>query len=436
MALTLVVAVLLSYVPGLSRDNALSSTLASGGKRTAGLRRRRLQRALVVAQIAVSVVLLTGAGLLTRTLQRLDKVDTGLTGGNVLTLDLPADFFQPHDVTVAYYERLQQQVAALPGVIGVGLGSTVPLRSGGMDFDLRVEGHEVAPGEPTSRAEFRTASPEYFRLAGIPLLQGREFATTDRSGTAQVVIFNETAADRLFPGVNPIGRQVALTGALLKLSPFSDGWRTVVGVVGNTKDGGLDAEPAAVMFLPFAQAEVVLAGSMVVETAGDPGAQAGPITKAVRATAPGQPVEKVLTLDQIRDESVAPRRLNALLVASFGLLAVLIAMVGIAGVLAFSVSARTNEIGIRMTLGASAAKVQRMIMSEGGVLVAMGLILGLSGAVLLSGLIRGLLFNVAPNDPVTFLAVALVMAAVGIAACWIPAARAARIDPGIAIRTQ
>jgi putative ABC transport system permease protein len=190
-----------------------------------------------------------------------------------------------------------------------------------------------------------------------------------------------------------------------------------------------------VLFAPFAQAEV-FGSSLVIQSAGDPAALAGATAKAVRSVAPEQPVEKVLTLDQIRDESVAPRRLNALLVASFGLLAVLIAAVGIAGVLAFSVSARTNEIGIRMTLGADASKVQRMILGEGGVLLALGLALGVGGALLLSRLIRGLLFGVAPHDPVTLASVALLMAAVGIAACWIPAARAARIDPGIAIRAQ
>jgi putative ABC transport system permease protein len=436
LALTLVVAVLLSYAPKLAREHALGATLAAGGKRTTGnLRRQRLQQALVVAQIAVSVVLLTGAGLLTRTMQRLSVVDTGLHADNVLTLEVPPDYTQPHDKSVALYERIQSEVAAIPGVKGVGLGSTVPLRSELFALDINAEGRAIAPGEAQPHAEGRTASPEYFRTAGIPLLKGREFSSTDRAGSPLVVILNKALADRLFPGVDAVGRRVAWTGEVLKFIGVSGDWRTVVGVVGDTKDGGLDAGPIPVLFAPFAQAEV-FGSSLVIQTGGDPTAIAGAATRAVRGVAPEQPIERVLTLDQIQDESVAPRRLNALLVASFGLLAVLIAAVGIAGVLAFSVSARTNEIGIRMTLGADAAKVQRMILGEGGVLLVLGLVLGVVGALLLSRLIRGLLFGVAPHDPVTIAAVAALMAAVGIAACWIPAARAARIDPGVAIRAQ
>jgi putative ABC transport system permease protein len=322
-------------------------------------------------------------------------------------------------------------------VKAVGLGSTVPLRSNPFALDIKAEGRALSPGEAQPHAEGRTASPEYFRTAGIPLLKGREFQSTDRTGSGLVVILNKTLADRLFPGQEAVGRRVAWTGEVLKFigdSHMGD-WRTVIGVVGDTKDGGLDAERVPVLFAPFAQADV-FGSSLTIETAGDPANLASAATRAVRSVAPEQPIEKVLTLDQIRDESVAPRRLNALLVASFGLLAVVIAAVGIAGVLAFSVSARTNEIGIRMTLGADAGKVQRMILGEGGVLLGLGLTLGVVGALLLSRLIRGLLFGVAPHDPVTLAIVALVMAGVGVTACWIPAARAARIDPGVAIRAQ
>jgi len=436
LALTLVVTLLLSYAPKLSREHQLSASLAAGGRRTTGgARRQRLQQTLVVAQIGVSVMLLTGAGLLTRTMQRLSTVNDGLTGGNRLTLEVPPDYTQPHDKSVALYERIQSTVAALPGVTHVGLGSTVPLRSERFALDIRAEGHSLAAGEAMPHAEGRTASPEYFRTAGIPLLKGREFSSTDRTGSPLVVILNKTLADRLFPNEDPVGRRVAWTGEVLKFIGVSGDWRTVVGVVGDTKDGGLDAERIPVLFAPFAQAEV-FGSSLVIQTAGDPEALAGAAAKAVHSTAPEQPVEHVLTLEQIRDESVAPRRLNAMLVSSFSLLAVLIAAVGIAGVLAFSVSARTNEIGIRMTLGADASRVQRMVLSEGGVLLLLGLGLGVTGALVLSRLIKGLLFGVPPHDPVTLLAVAALMAAVGVTACWIPAARAARIDPAEAIRSQ
>jgi putative ABC transport system permease protein len=285
------------------------------------------------------------------------------------------------------------------------------------------------------RAEFRTANPDYFRASGIPLLKGREFLTTDRSGSELVVIVNKTLAERLFPGRDPIGQRVAWTGDVLRFIGVSGDWRRIVGVVGDTKDGGLDAEPRPVVFLPFAQ-EQVWFGGLVIRAASNAQALAPRATRLVRSIAPQVPIENLLTVAQIRDQSVAPRRLNAALVSSFGGLAVIIAAVGIAGVLAFSVSARTNEIGIRMSLGADSSRVQRMVLTEGGVLLALGLVLGVVGAVFVTQLIRGLLFGVAPHDPITLAGVALTMMAVGIGACWIPALRAARIDPAVAIRRQ
>jgi predicted permease len=284
------------------------------------------------------------------------------------------------------------------------------------------------------RGEYRTASPEYFKAAGIPLIAGRTFSSTDRPGSAPVVVLNKTLADRLFPNLDPIGRRVAWTGEVLKFIGVSEEWRTVIGVVGDTKDGGLDASPIPVMFLSFSQGDFP-AGGFVMRTRSDAAALAPAATRIVRGIAPHQPIEKVLTLNQIRDESVGPRRLNAQLVASFGMLALIVAAIGIAAVLAFSVSARTNEIGIRMSLGANASRVQRMVLSEGGSLVGLGLALGVVGALVLSRLMQGLLFGVAPHDPMTLAGVAVLMAVVGVGACWVPALRAARIDPGVALRT-
>jgi putative ABC transport system permease protein len=222
---------------------------------------------------------------------------------------------------------------------------------------------------------------------------------------------------------------------VLKFIGVSDEWRTVVGVVGDTKDGGLDAASLPATFLPFEQGDYP-SGAFIIRTQGAPASIASAATKIVRGVDARQPIERVLTIDQIRDESVGPRRLNAQLVASFGILALIVAAIGIAAVLAFSVSARTNEIGIRMSLGADASKVQRMFVSEGGILVVAGLVIGTVGAIALSKLIQGLLFGVQPFDPVTLGAVFTVMAAVGLTACWIPALRAAKVDPGIALRAQ
>jgi putative ABC transport system permease protein len=437
MLLVFVVAILLSFAPGLTREHSIGSALVSGGRRsTGGVKRQRLQRALVVAQIGVSVVLLTGAGLLVRTMQELAAVDTGLDADNVLTLEVPYDFgVQSDDVVKAQFAQMKEQIETLPDVSDVAFGSVIPLRAAGFVLDVKAEGRPVLPGEPMPRAEYRTASPDYFRTAGIPVLRGREFENTDQPGGAPVVILNAALADRLFGDDDPIGRRVAWTGEVLEFVPISGDWRTVVGVVGNTRDGALDAETLPVMFMPFVQ-EAFPSGGLVIRARGDAASVAPNAVRIVRAIAPQQPIENVLTLDEIRDESVGPRRLNALLVGSFGVLALIVATIGIGAVLAFSVSARTAEIGVRMTLGADSARVQKMVLSDGGMLVALGMVAGIGGALLLSRLIRGLLYGVPPHDPVTLGAVAAIMAAVGLAACWVPALRAARIQPNVAMRAQ
>ena len=452
LLLSVVLALLLSYAPFIPREGTLASIVNAGFRRMAGsLTKQRLQRTLVVAQIAVSVVLLAGAGLLTRTMVQLSDVSTGLTTEQVLTIDLQllklgapegvtdnASWFR--SILVAdisnkvKYEQMRREIRALPGVLDVGLGSTTPLLGGSVDFEVKAEGKALGVGEPVPRASLRTADPEYFRAAGIPLVAGREFAATDGPGAGRVVIINRALADKLFPNESPIGKRMALTGEVLKFTPLSGDWQTIVGVVGNTQDGSLDAAPTPAMFTPFAQG-LALNGALVIRTDSDAARLAAAATRIVQRIAPTAPIEHVLTIAQIKDRSVAPRRLNAALVSSLGILAVIIATVGIAGVLAFSVSTRTQEIGIRMSLGADRARVERMILKEGGVLLAIGLALGMAGAFFATGIMRGLLFGVAPHDPATFIGVALGMATIGVGACWIPALRAARVDPAIAMRS-
>lgn len=441
LAISLGLALLLSFASSLPKEGALAAWLSAGGRRLSGGRRKqRLQRGLVVAQVAVSAVLLAGAGLLTRTMLRLADVSTGLTSEEVLTMQVnlltPSEIlFNPGADAGAKerYARMLQEIRGLPGVLQAGIGS-MPLRPSSVRLDVKVDGKVFPVGEATPNAEFRTANPEYFDAAGIPLLRGRPFAATDQRGAGRVVILNKTLADKLFPGEDPLGKRVAWTGDVLRFTPISGDWRTVVGVVGNTRDGGLDGLPRPVMFMPFAQ-ELSWGGAPVIRAI-DASALIVPVTRIVRTIAPTTPIENVMTVAQIKDQSVAPRRLNAALVSSFGLLALVIAAVGIAGVLAFSVSTRTNEIGIRMSLGADRARVQRMILREGGVLVAAGLVLGVAAAVVGARAIQGLLFEVAPNDPVTFAFVVAIMAAIGMVACWIPALRAARIDPAITMRSE
>ncbi len=441
LTLALLVALALSFAARLPREGRVASWILAGGHRASGSRgRNRAQRALVVVQVAVSVVLLAGAGLLTQTMLRLSAVSSGLRTEEVLSVTVPLLTTPqllggpgPDIAAKVRYEEMRRAVAAVPGVSEVGLGSPGPLRASALRFDVNAEGIADTPGMSRPRAELRTANPEFFRAAGIPLVAGRSFAASDRNGAAPVVVINEALAQRLFGDSDPLGRRIAWAGDLLRFTPFSGEWRQVVGVIGNTQDGGLDAAQALVVYHPFDQV-LAISGTLVVRADSGVAHMAPAVTRVVRRFAPNAPIEAVATIAQLRDQSVAPRRLNASLIASFGLLAALIAAVGIGGVLAFSVSARTVEIGIRMSLGADAGSVRRMILGEGIRLMGAGVVIGLAAAWFAAGLIRELLWGVAPRDPLTLGMVAAVMAGIGLAACWIPAARAARVNPVMTLR--
>ena len=442
LALSVTVALLLSFLASLPREGGVASWILAGGQRMSGtLAKHRLQRGLVVVQVAVTVVLLAGAGLLTRTLVRLSEVDTGLSTEEVLTIQVNnlLTRAESRDSALVAAARtrihdMREEIAALPGVVDVGIG-TAPLRNTDLVRDVRAEGRPLGVGEAAPRAELRAADPDYFRAAGIPLLAGRPFSTTDRDGSfsaqrgVAAVIINRRLADRLFPGEGAVGKRIAWTDGT---QPVFGDWSTVVGVVGNTQDGGPDAPPRGVVFLQSS----VFGGGFVIRADRNVAAQTAAATRIIRRIAPTALIEDVMTVPQYNDQSISPQRLNAVLISSFGILAVIIAAVGIAGVLAFSVSARTIEIGIRMSLGADSSRVERMILKEGGVLLAIGLVVGVAVAFVTARVIQGLLFGVAPHDPTTFIGVMVLMAAIGIVACWIPAVRAARIDPAITMRSS
>ena len=438
IVISAVVAVLLSFAPRIGNDNALGAGLTAGNTRTAGnARRKRLQGALVVTQIAVSVILLTGAGLLVKSMQKLAAVDPGLDSKNVLTMEVPIDFaaLGPQNHAIENYERMTREIATIPGVEVAAVGSNIPLRKSGFQLDVKGEGRALASGEPQPAAEYRTADPSYFKASGIKIVAGRAFEPTDDAKAAHVAIINQTLAKLLWPGQDPIGRRIAWSGEVLKFIGLKeDAWMTIVGVSTDTKDGGLDAAPVRAVYVPFEQSFFPNGGLVIRTTVTNPLGLATAAKAVVHGIDPTAPVQKVLALDDIRDESVGPRRINAILVGSFGILALVIAAIGIAAVLAFSVSARTSEIGVRMSLGAHPTQVLTMILREGGTLVAAGLLIGVAGSVVLSRYIQGLLFSVAPTDPATLVGVGVTMALIGVAACWVPAARAARIAPSEALR--
>jgi predicted permease len=431
-------ALALAWAPSLPGATAgVGSSLAAAGTRTTASRRyRRLQRGLVVAQVALSVTLLTGAGLLVRTLLNLYDLDVGADLDGVLTVEVPlaGTGRGSPEVRIAY-ERMRSQISTLPGVTEAGVGSVVPLQDNEFQLEIKAEGVAPNPDEPTPTAEYRTATPEYFRAAGIPVLAGREFESTDVAGSGLVVILNQAAVDRLFPGQDPIGRRVAWTGAVLEFIPVTGDWRTVVGVVGNTRSATLDQEPRPAMYQPFEQEEV-FAGSLVVRADSDPSSLLVPATRIVRDVDPSVPIGRVGTLAELRDESVSSQRINAALVSGFGVVALLIAAVGLAGVLGFSVTQRVNEIGVRLSLGAHPSQVRRMVVLEGATLLAVGLALGGVASVFASRVVEGMLYGVPANDPVTLLGVAALMAVVGVTAAWVPALRASRVQPVEALRRE
>ena len=429
-------AVAFAFAPGLRSQELAGAMLTRSGSRTTG-GGQRLQRALIVAQVAASVTVLTAAGLLARTLLVLNAIDPGVEVENTLTLEAPADHEgRSAAEIVALQQEMERQIAALPGVHHVGVGLSVPLRSNMVKLEIAAEGRPPEPGSPIPLAEYRTATPEFFDAAGIDVLAGRAFAATDRGGSGDVAIINQALAERLFGRENPIGRRVSWTGEVLSAIGMSEKWKTIVGVVSDTRDDGPDAPPPLVVYQPLTQNDLgYFPGAFVIRASAAP-TLAPRVQQIINTLAPEQPILRVATLEQIRQENVAAERLNTFLVGTLGMLALVIAAVGLAGVLSFFISQRTAEIGIRMSLGAAPARVLGMVLSDGALMLALGTVLGLIGSLAVARLLEGLLYGIAPTDPVTLALVTLVMIAVGLAACALPALRAARVDPLVAIRKE
>ena len=426
-----------AFTPGLRSQELAGAALTRSGSRTTG-GRRRLQRGLIVAQVAASVTVLTAAGLLARTLMMLNAVDPGVQVENTLTLEAPADHESRSGAEiVTLQEEMRRRISELPGVSQVGVGLSVPLRSNQVKLEIRAEGRPPEPGVPVPMAEYRTATPQYFDAAGMRLLAGRGFQETDRAGRGEVAILNQALAERLFGTDDPIGRRVAWTGQVLPaIGMAEDRWKTVIGVVSNTRDDGPDAPPPLVMFQPLAQNDLgFYPGAFVIRASAAP-SLAPRVQQIINELAPEQPILHVATLEQVRAEAIAAERLNTFLVGTLGMLALVIAAVGLAGVLSFFISERTAEIGIRMSLGADPKRVLGMVLGDGAILLGAGTVLGLIASLVVARLLEGMLFNVAPRDPATLLLVTLVMLAVGLAACAAPALRAARVSPLVAIRKE
>jgi predicted permease len=438
VSLAVLAAVLLAFVPRLpSSDASRGISIASGGVRITSGTNRRL-RLFAVTQIGASFVLLAGAGMLLTTLFALQRARTGFETHNVLAVNVPLISFERKPAQVAgFYRDILRGVSALPGVDRVAIGTIVPWRDAGTfgpGFQFSVEGYAKANGEEDPRARFRTVSPGFFAALGVPILAGRDFTDADRQGAEPVVIVSQSVAQRMFPGGDAVNRHLMWTDPVMKFIDVSTGPRRIVGVSADLDDENVVPGPALSVFHPFEQE--IGGGRLFVHTRMDPYALVPSITRIVRTLSADQPVEKAATLEDIRAEVLAPDRLNALVFGVFAGVAVAIAVVGVAGVLAFSVSARTREFGIRLAIGSAPRHLLTRVLGEGATIAGAGIAAGVVGGYLLARLVGSFVTEIRIPGPLPIAAAAGVLAAAGILASLLPAARASRVDVIQALRAD
>jgi putative ABC transport system permease protein len=430
-ALSLLTGLLFGLAPALQASKTdFVETLKEGGRSSGGgPARSRLRSALVVAEVALTVVLLVSAGLLTKSFRRLLDVDPGLDPRGVLTLDLSlpdTKYAESHQVA-AFYRQLLESVAALPGVEAAGAVSVLPLAGSDNSNFVQIEGRPPLPAGQALRAGRRNVSADYFKALRIPLKGGRGFADADSAEAPRVAVINEAMARAFFAGEDPLGKRLR-TGD-------NNPWVTVVGVVGDVRHRGLDVDVRPEMFFHAAQTpsrEMTL----VVRAAGDPLALVGAARERVLAVDRDQPVGNVKTMETWLAESLASRRFAVLLLGLFALVAAALAAVGLYGVVSYTVAQRTHELGLRLALGARPRDVLRLVIRQGMSMTLVGAVVGLVAALAFARLMSGLLFGVAAHDPATFVGVPVLLLAVALLACYVPARRATKVDPMVALRHE
>jgi putative ABC transport system permease protein len=418
-------------MPALSSDQNLTAALKEGGRTSTGAKRTRVRNALIVAQVAISFIVLIGAGLMLRSLIKLQHVDAGFSPESVLVMRVSPNWskYTTPEQNRNLLTRLIEDVKHQPGLVSAALSNSYPLNpaainNGPFYQSFRIENRDIREGELAPRADFRVVTPDYFDTVRMALVAGRFFTESDGANSPAVALINQSTARHRWGDEDPIGKRIS----------FNNGqnWVTIIGIVGDVKHYGLDHEPADEIYRPLAQ--VGFAGFLLARTASDPLGMAEALRQTIHRIDPEIAVDRVQTLEQVRSESVSSPRLTAILLAMFAGLALVITAAGIAGVMALSVSQRTHELGIRMALGASQGRVLGMVIRQGMFMVGIGLALGIAGALLLSQVMGALLYSVEPTDPLTFFAVSFVLLAVAVLACFAPARRVTTIDPMIALR--
>ncbi len=435
LGFTLLVSVLTGIIFGLApalqgSKPDLNESLKEGGKGTVTSRRgNRMRSLLVVSEIALSLVLLVGAGLMVRSFARLQQVRLGFNPENLLTMaiSLPQAKYSEANQREAFYRSLLERVATLPGVQSTAVIDPLPL-AGDTVWEFFIEGRPLGPSNQGYNTNFRRCSPDYFRTMGMTLLKGRHFTEQDTPQSEQVAIINETMARQFFSNEDPLGKRISFSG-------LEGPWHTIVGVVVDVRHAALNAEVGLELYRPFAQSPNMTT-SLVVRSALDANSIAGAIRKEVQNLDPDQPVYSVRPMEQIIANTIAPQRTNTLLLGVFAVIALLMAAVGIYSVMAYTVTQRTHEIGVRMALGARRGDVLRLVVKQGLVLAVAGVGIGLTASFTLTRMMKSLLFGVSAGDPVTFGLIALLLIFVALLACIVPARRAAKVDPIVALRYE
>jgi predicted permease len=438
VALAMLAAVLLAFVPRLPASNHGSGIgLTSGSVRVTGTTTRRLN-VFAVTQIGASFVLLAGAVVLLRTFLALQAASPGFETSNVLAVDVPVNTYGRTPVQVReFYREVRSRIGALPGVEQVAVGSATPWRdTGGLSFGLafNVEGGtRGAPGDDP-RAKFRSVSPAFFASLGVPLSAGRDFNADDINGSERVAIVSRSVAEKLFPGREVLNRHMMWTDNVIRFVGISGEPRRIVGIVPDIDDERIVAQPTMTVYMPFEQE--VFGGRVFVHTRVDPYTLVPDINRIVRALASDQPVERASTLSDIRADVLAPERLNSLVFGVFAIVAVAISVVGVAGVLAFSVSGRTREFGVRMAIGSMPSDILAGVIRSGALIAVIGIVAGLVGAYLLTKVAAAYLNEIQTPGVLPIVASGVLLLLAALAASVVPALRAARIDVMQALRTE
>jgi putative ABC transport system permease protein len=432
VAVSLLTALIFGLAPAAQtlRPDLQESLKAEGRTMTGGRRQQRLRNLLVISEIALALALLVGAGLLARSFIALLRVDPGFTTDRALALETLIGRNRNAEQRIALVEQTLPRIQSLPGVQAVGITSALPFHDNQVLIpkSVKIEGRASAPGQDPT-AYIINVTPEYLRALGVPLLRGRELNRFDKADVAPVAMVNSSMAVRNWPAEDPIGKKITFDASGRAMTC------EIVGVVGDVRPNGLDTAPRLEIYLPYAQSPASLV-TWIVRTAGDPLKELTAIKEKIREGNPTQTFLSIATMDQMVDRTITQRRFNLMLLGSFAALALILAAVGLYGLISYMTAQRTHEIGIRIALGAQTGDVMRLIIGQGIKLALVGALIGIAGALAVTRLMRSLLFGVSAIDPLTFVVVAVSLILVALAACWLPARRATKVDPLTALKDE